>query len=383
MQNQTRNTVLEIYDTIADPSLWPEFLQRLAEQINAVGCIVFEWQGIADQRKLGVSVASSFYDPVQIDFYINKFFEEEAHNQDLFEAHSLKSDAINLIQDDVLAANLEELKALKNVEALQKLGILHRAAGLLNKDNPAQSRFSVQLGIHRARLSEAEQNHMSLILPHVAKAFDLGRPAKQLASEHAGLLAAMDRLTIGVSILDSAGNLVIENEEFRRQREAHRVFNLRQNGALHLFKPEDQKRFALLMADALNHGKFGARPRKEAIATDQDAFLCIEVAPLHKSGEIGSGVFGGYIVYSSDTGLPVRCQTHLIKLAYGLTDAELSLVEAIAQGLTNSQIATRRNRAVSTINAQVKSILSKTQCATRTQFVRLMMSFGADYLRSE
>lgn len=382
MQDATRDTVLEIYDTVADPSLWPDTLQCLAEQINAVGCIVFEWRGLPRERDLVVSVASSFYDPGQIKTYVDRFFEEEARNQDVFEAHSLMSDRIDLIQDDVLAPSLEELKALKNVETLQKLGILHRAAGLLNKDNSAQTRFSVQFGVDRGRMTDAEQRHMGLILPHVAKAFDLGRPAKQLASEHHGLLAAMDRLTIGVCVLDAKGNRVIENEEFHRQRDAYRVFHLTPNGSLQLFKPDDQKRFEELKADALNHGRFGARPRKEAIAADQDVFLCVEVAPLHRSDEIGSTAFGGYIVYSSDTSLPVRCQTLPIKFAYGLTDAELSLVEAIAQGLTNAQIAERRDRAVATINAQVKSILSKTHCATRTQFVRLMMSFGTDYLKT-
>ncbi len=323
MQDATRDTVLEIYDTVADPSLWPDTLQRLAGQIDAVGCIVFEWQGLPHERDLVVPVASSFYDPDQIKTYVDRFFDEEARNQDVFEAHSLMSDKINLIQDDVLAPSLEELKALKNVETLQKLGILHRAAGLLNKDNSAQARFSVQLGVDRGRMTDAEQNHMGRILPHVAKAFDLGRPAKQLASEHGGLLAAMDRLTIGVCVLDPKGNRVIESEEFRRQRDAYRVFRITPNGAL-------------------NHGRFGARPRKEAIAADQDVFLCVEVAPLHRSGEIGSTAFGGYIVYSSDTSLPLRCQTLPIKLAYGLTDAELSLVDAIAQGLTNAQIAERR-----------------------------------------
>ena len=72
-----------------------------------------------------------------------------------------------------------------------------------------------------------------------------------------------------------------------------------------------------------------------------------------------------------------------MKAAYGLTDTEMSLVDAIADGLTNAQIAEMRNRALPTINAQVKSILSKTQCSTRTQFVRLLTGFGGEYLRGE
>ena len=371
MSEEAREAVLQIYDAVADPLLWPNVLQQVAEQVNAVGCIMFEWQTGPAARKLAVSVASSYYDPAQIDVYIDRFFEEEARDQDIFEAHSLLLDRIDLVQDDVLAPSLGALKERPNVQTLQKLGILHRAAGLLNKDNSARSRFSVQLGVDRGRLTEAEQNHLGLILPHVAKAYDLGGPAKQLADEHYGMLAAMDRLSIGVCILDSNASVVIKNEEFRRQLAEHRVFRVDASGRLILSKAADQKRFETLRADALNHGKFGARPRKEALS------------PLHKSQEIGSKAFDGCIVYSSDTSLPFTCQTLPIKTAYKLTDAEMSLVDAIAEGLTNTQIAEKKGRAVPTINAQVKSILSKTQCATRTQFVRLMMSFGTDFLAAD
>lgn len=380
MRKDVRETVLKTYDTVTDGSLWPELLQQFAEQIGAVGCVVFEWQGLRSERSLEISTYSSNYDPKELKKYVEKHFKEESRDQDVFESHSLMSDGIDLIQDDVLAPSIEDLKLLANVIALQKRGILHRAAGLLNKDNAAQSRFSVQLAVGRGRLNDEERQHMGVILPHIAKALDLGRPAKQLAQEHQGMMAAMDRLTIGVCVLDGRGSVVVENEEFRRQKEIHRVFQIAKNGSLRFMRSQDQSRFEALKEDALNHGRFGARPRKEAIAADDDTFLCMEITPLTKSEEIGSSSFGGFIVYSTDTSLPVKCQTLPIKYAYGLTDAEMALVDAIADGLTNVQIAEKRDRAVPTINAQVKSILSKTHCGTRTQFVRLMTSFGADYL---
>jgi len=221
---------------------------------------------------------------------------------------------------------------------------------------------------------------MGEILPHMAKAMDLGRVASQLRAEHHGLLAAMDRLIIGVCVLDTNGNVVVQNEEFRRQIDTFPVLRVAPEGALRFMRAEDQKRFAALKQDALNHGRFGARPRKEAIAADTDTFLCVEVAPLDRCEEIGARMFGGFIVYSTDTSLPVHCNTRPIQAAFGLTDTELALVESIGEGLTNAQIAERRGRAVATIDTQVKSILAKTQCATRTQFVRLMMGFGVDYV---
>ena len=380
MKDRIHNTILSIYDTVADADLWPDVLQNFAEQIDAVGCIVFEWDNTPNQRVLKASITSSYYDPVAVETYISKCFDDEARNQDVFEAHSLAQDRIDLIEDDVLAPTVSDLKKLPNVQVLQKLGILHRAAGLLNKDNTTVSRFSVQLADTRGRLSTSERVHMAAILPHIAKALDLGRPAQQLAAEHRSMLAAMDRLTIGVCILDTKGRVVQTNEEFKRQQETYPVFHTTHAGSLGLKKSEDQRSFETLKDHVFNHGRFGARPRKEAIATDDLNFLCIELAPLDKSQEIGAKRFGGFILYSTDTSLPVHCNTLPLQRAYNLTEAELALVDMVAEGLTNAQIAERRNRSVATINAQVKSILSKTQCSTRTQFVRLMMTFGTNFV---
>lgn len=380
MQTETHDTVLSIYDAAADDTLWPEVLYRLATQINAVGCIVFEWQTTPDGRLLAAPFASANYEMAAIEKYIEKCFEYEIQDQDIFEVHSLAQDQIDLIEDDVLAPSIADLKQLPNVQTLQKLGILHRAAGLLNKDNTAVSRFSLQLADRRGRLTPGEHAHLATILPHIAKALDLGRPAKQLALEHQSMLAAMDRLTIGVCILDAGGRVVLENEEFKRQQDTYPVFLKAQNGVLRLRRSEDQKHFAALMDNVFNHGKFGARPRKEAISTSESGFLCVEVSPLNKMLDITSKTLGGFIVYSTDTSLPIHCNSLPMQRAYGLTDAEMKLVDLIAEGLTNSQISERRERSVPTINTQVKSILAKTNCATRTQFVRLMMSFGANFL---
>lgn len=383
MPPQARDLILEIYDTVADERLWPGVLQKFAEQLNAAGCIIFEWQGAPAERQLIAPIMSAAYNRQAVETYIDKCYHEEARDQDVFEAHSLKSDGIDLIEDDVLGGSLDTLRQQANVQILNKLGIFHRAAGLLNKDNRSISRFSVQYGVGRGRTTPEEHDLMRLVLPHIAKALDLGRPAQHLAREYQSMLEAMDRLIIGACLIDGLGRVTLMNEEFRRQQETWPVFGLSPKGQLEFTRPEDQLRFEVLKSDALNHGQFGARPRKEAIATDAGSFLCIEVVPLNRSQEIGSKVFGGFILYSVDTSRPMRCNIGPIQHAFGLTDAEASLVEAISQGLTNVQIAERRGRSVATINVQVKSILSKTQCATRTQFVRLMMSFGTQYLSDQ
>lgn len=376
LPNQTLDNTLAIYDTVADQSRWTAVLDKITHDLNARGSLIFEIQ----EQALVTPYFSSWYQPDALADYNAAFFDLEMADQDVFLQHSTRQDGIEILPDSILYDDIEAFKQRKNVRYVMNVGILHRAAVLLNKDNPHLSRFSVQFGADRGGITPQEMAYLNQYLPHIAKALDLGRPARQLQQRHNGLLAAIDKLTIGVCLLDRNGCVILSNEEFDRQRDAYRTYRIAANGVLQLIRATDQQQLEALKEHAFNHGQFGARPRKEAIATDQGNVLCIEITPLHSADEIGTRAFDGYVVYSTDTSQPMQCNTSPLQQVFGLTETELALTDAISRGLTNAQIAERRNRSVSTVNAQVKSILSKTQCATRTQFVRLLMSFGIDFV---
>ncbi|MEM9221791.1 MAG: helix-turn-helix transcriptional regulator [Pseudomonadota bacterium] len=375
-----RDDVLRIYDAVGDPAHWPGVLDRLSHRLGAKGIIIFEQTGIDDRERLHAPLTSSGYHPVILERYLRRYFEIEAEDHAVFEAHSLSSDGIDLIDDTVLVDDPSELGSRPNVKRLRDFGIFHRAAGLLNKDNKAVARFSVQLGIERGPLSVVERESAALLLPHLAKAIDLGRANVQLAATNNAVLAAMDCLAVGVCLLDRLGRVVVQNREFSRQLAATNVFKIAPGGSLRFRRISDQARYEGLKEDALNHGRFGARPRKEAVAADDDGYLCIELVPLATSQEMGTAPFAGFMLYSTDTSRAFVCNTSPMRTVFNLTDTELEILDSIAEGLTNTEIAERRDRSVATINAQVKSILGKTECATRTQLVRLMMSFGVDFL---
>lgn len=376
MSNDDLQAILKIYDTVADQTIWPEVLDYISDTCGARGSLIFELEGGA----LSTPYFSSLYDAEALEHYNRAFEELEMADHALFRSHSFMDDKVEIISDEILYSELDEFKTRSNVKYVMNAGILHRAAALLNKDNPSVSRFSVQFKSDRGPITIDERKRLNVFLPHVAKALDLGRPARQLASEHAGLLAAMDRLTIGICLLDKNAVVVASNNEFRRQEEAYPVFDVQSGSRFRLLRPEDQARFDALHETVQSHGKFGARPRKEAISAADDSFLCIELSPLNRSEEMGSSQFEGFILYSTDTSQPVHFSTEPLKDVYGLTTTELLLAEEIASGRTNAQIAERRSKSVATVNAQVKSILSKTNCANRTQFVRMLLTFSASFL---
>lgn len=383
MVEVARDFILQIYDTVVDAHKWPEVLDQLADMVDAMGCIVFEMDGVGPDRRLSTPIHSSKYDRELLEGYIKYFREFELVDQDIFEQHSLAADGIDLIDDSVLAEDEDALLRKPNVRQLMEYGICHRAAGLLNKDNQSRSRFSVQLRTGRGRLNAVERQTLALYLPHIAKALDLGRPAVALAERHRSLVAAMDHLNIGVCVLDEKGHAVLTNAEFDRQRAEFGAFRIDPSGRLCLHDGADEARYISMLNDVLQHGHHGARPRKEAIPTTRDGHLgalCIELAPLERFNELGTTPLNGAILYSLDTARITSCDPALLVRAFGLTEAEASLTPLIFEGLTNAQIAEQRGRSVDTVSAQVKAVLSKTQCANRTQLARVLAGFGMDYV---
>lgn len=383
MDTQSLDLTLTIYDAVADPTGWQRVLDQIVDQTGAHGTIVFEWNETEATRQLTAPLHSGRYPTKMVSLYLEHYAHLEEQDQNIVRRHTHDHDAVELLDDSLIAATPEKLRATEHVKFLQSIGIFHRAAGVMNKDNRWISLFSLQLGDGRPRLSQQERAFLGPQLPHLAKALDLSIPLRRLYQRNKAVLSAMDQLTIGLCVLDQRGLIVARNEEFQRQQEAYRSIRVSPDGRIVFSDTDANKRLAELMGHVGHHGQFGARPRKESVVNNPTDTLCIEVSPLRNADEIGSDTFDGFLVCSTDTSLPIQCNSHRVQAAFNLTNAETALIEPIAQGLTNPEIADRRERAVATINAQVKSMLAKSGCANRTQFVRAMMRFGTRFLRKE
>lgn len=373
------SVVLDIYETVSEPSTWPKVLDRISERLNARGCIVFEWDLSGERRMLHAPIITSGYDRKLMDDYIRRNHELEAVDQDIFEKRLLEFDEIEVIDEAVVYETDPNYFKKAHVQELLDLNIRYRTGALLDRDNPYRSRFSLQLSQERGQLDEADLGVLLKLLPHVAKALDISRPIGGFDFERAALTSIVDSLDVGVCIVDGNGCVVKTNPEFVRQCEDYNAFKIDRHDRLTLHEHGDHRRFLGLMESTRNHGRFGARPRKEAVLIETDdraGALCIEIVPVDRPGDFGKGRGRGAFIVSRDTTRPISVEVDLVQRIRDLTNAETEVVELVCDGLTNTEIAERRNRAVATVNAQLKTILSKCQVRNRTQLVRYMCNYS-------
>ncbi|WP_428409775.1 helix-turn-helix transcriptional regulator [Hyphococcus sp.] len=381
-----RDLILEIYDTALEPDRWPGVLTRISDAMNANGAFIFELSERNDRRRIAAPYFSDTYTQDAVDYYLATHNDQEIADQDTFARHSRATDGIDLIGDDVLAESEEELLARANTQQLLEFGIRYRAGALLNKSDVNVDRFAIQFSADHGPITQAERQTMSIILPHVAKALSINRPTIQLASRYENVIQSLDMLRVGICIVLPYGDVIYKNQEFDRQIDKFGVFRVNHDGRLAFAAEECESGVGAYMRDLFVHGRFGARPWKEAIvsaSSNDDRCLCLEVSPLSRQNDIIGRNKGAHLIYSLDTTQPFSIDTPAIAKRYELTAAEESILDLLAEGATNAEIAARRERSIETVNSQVKSILGKTGTHSRAKLIRLATNMSFGMLHSE
>ncbi|WP_245706495.1 helix-turn-helix transcriptional regulator [Ruegeria marina] len=361
-------------------------MTEIAHYVGAMGAMIFEVGTPDDKPHLLASHFSDTYDADLVRGYLLLHKDLEIANQAIFARHSKATDEIQLIPDSVLAATEAELLARPNQKTMMQYGIRYRCGALLNKDQLFHDRFSMQFGADAANDLPMRLAKASRLLPHIAKALSIGRPIQAMQRRHGTIVEALDKLDVGFCVLDDRMNVIMGNEEFRRQTEEAGVFRKDPRGRLSFRQDSDLGRARALMTGVEGHGRFGARPRKEALEVDHSGgpaatgALCIDISPLHKNRELGEGPVAGYLLMSTDTSRRYRLELPTIASLFDLSNAECAVLELMAEGKTNKQIAQERGRSLDTVNAQVKSILLKSNCANRTQAIRMVTNISSGFL---
>ena len=376
---QAHEIILSIYDTALDPKNWPSVLDEICVFVGAVGALVIDIEGDKTSGRLIPSLYTTNYDALIANAYLDGHRSQELNDQDVFECYSNRKDRIELVSDHVLAASREELELRANVVAMKSIGLRYRAGALLNKDLKSKDRFGFQFNSDQGPLNSENVRKASILLPHIAKALDVSRPMIQLSAKYNQIIDAINMLKTGVCIIDHKQRVVAKNLEFERQTEGYSVFSIERDGRLTFSNQTNAKMASDMFSSTKFHGRFGARPRKEALGETVHSDireLCIEITPLQGAAYGDGNLSKGSVVFSLDTSQNADIDFEKFSSSFGFTPAETKVLQLLSSGLTNPQIADCSNKSVETINTQVKSLLSKTMTSNRTQLIRLASQTG-------
>ncbi len=238
---------------------------------------------------------------------------------------------------------------------------------------------NLTFGRHRTagEVGDAELTALRLIAPHVRRAIAISHLLEVKTLEALTFASALERLTVGVLLVDEHSGIVHANAAAGAMLRARDPIRSQQ-GRLTLAYAAANK--ALQMAvevAARNEMDLGRRgigiPMRRADGTPTVA----HVLPL-RAGQLRPGLAQRVpaAVFVAPAASPPRMPADALALLYDLTPAESRIFELIADGQAPSDIAVVLSIAPSTVKTHLLRVFEKTGCSRQVELVKLATSMS-------
>jgi len=197
-------------------------------------------------------------------------------------------------------------------------------------------------------------------------------PGSEMDGRLNAVLCALDKIEVGLCILDVKSTVVIKNSEAQRLLKSHRSIAVSDDNK---FICSDSQLNLELRRVIQLIGSFG---RANADLYDpviiirnknDSKSLLIEVSALSGTAGPYNGEAELVLLMLVDLLRPKPLSIGRAISVYGLTDAEATICQLLIEGNTTSQMAVIRCVSVETVRSQIKSILRKTQCTRRVDLI--------------
>lgn len=362
--------VSAIYDQLTDPGNWQTALDKIAWAVGADSAMLV----VMDQTNpvFNTQALSSGLDP-------EKYQQNSVHVWPYEQAVAIPA-ILNASPRTLIYPHecwpAEEYQKLHSVNWLrQEMGIYHRCCMRLNAQESWFDNLIVNHNSPDHGLDVHGQQSMANLAPHLAKAIQIQRPLLMLKHKFNAVLAALDKLRIGVMVLNSQNRLLLSNTEAQRIVNSHPALRLDGHQQLRASDAGEE----LQLQQLLRHTQATVRQHPyqhyEGVlafkARDQYQHLILECAPFVDSLAEMPGEIPAVLVYLVDVeNNYLESVKHLSK-AYNLPKAEAEVAALVVSGLSNHDIAEQREVSLNTVKMQLKSLFQKTRCNSRIELVRL------------
>ena len=371
MASNFQSAILRVYDAQIDDTAWDDVMDQCQAYVGSRGSALvvvdqantYAWElnvGSEIWRALAPSVAE----------HIAKFthFDAEAYLQ----LAGQPKHWLGLDYKFWTNANLREREDYAFY--LQHAGVFRRIASRLNDNKSWMDCITFQYEDTIEIVSDSSQQRIRDLLPHLAKSIEMGRAWRELSARHNAVLAALDHFAIGILVMSRSGHIVVANKEASRMLESDDGIRIRVDGKIRAADNDIDAALQVAIRRAADTSGGFDVSSETLIAisrrSNNPAYLG-ETFPIRDSqGELNdTGQL--CILALIDPNHTKDISVDAMALAYELTDAEKSVCRLVVAGKTNIQIGEIREVGQETVKTQVKKLLSKTNCARRSDLVRL------------
>lgn len=223
---------------------------------------------------------------------------------------------------------------------------------------------------------ESDLGKVDRFVPHLRRALELQRQLGAAQRERLALAEAVDRLPVGVLLLDEHRQVVIENQAARRIVEAEDGFRIDRGGPC-AGDAHDNARLQEMIANALDFEP-GQELASRSWATVSRPSLrreyALAITPLVDLPGVSVGSDIRLAIFVVDPEAGRTASSAVLESMYDLTHSEAELVRTLASGVSLDQAAQARGVSLNTARSHLKRAFSKTGTTRQAELLRLVVA---------
>ncbi|OED35626.1 hypothetical protein AB833_29520 [Chromatiales bacterium (ex Bugula neritina AB1)] len=258
----------------------------------------------------------------------------------------------------------------------EHVGVFRRMVSRLNNNSRWFDCITFQFDNKFSEIPQQSYQQTRCLIPHMAKAVELGRLYNRLHAEHSMVLGALDHVTIGMCVLLPDGEVIVANREARRIFEKNDGIKINAANRLCCDNAELSAEIAHAVAEL---GKTAIGENLQSIyklripCRSLSLPFRVEVMALRDFKSEIEADMTGVILTITDVEKKYNFDLSIFARAYGLTQAEKEVARLVIEGLENPEIAAIRNVKPSTVKTQLQSIYLKASVQNRIQLLLLVL----------
>jgi DNA-binding CsgD family transcriptional regulator len=281
--------------------------------------------------------------------------------------------------DRILTAEQLRQGAFVN-ELYRPLGLAETLGGMLRSDQGRFEMIGLQRGPDRPPFEDDEIARVERLMPHVARALQLRRAFLEIETKTAGLQAAVERLLVGMVLLDPVGTSVFVNGA--RRAIANRADGLSLDRAGRPLPASIEARQQLdALLHAVTRGGAGgtlAVPRSSGLRP-----YAVLAAPAPSSLTQGRpwgrhGANCALVLVHDPAGRSIT-DADVLQKGLGLTAGAARLVAALAGEDDLKSFAEREGVTIHTARFHLRTALARTGARSQAELVRLAVRLLRDF----
>ena len=227
----------------------------------------------------------------------------------------------------------------------------------------------------RAGVTDDVRRRLTMILPHVRRALQIGEDIARSRAETAALADTLDGLGAGLFIVDGTTRILHTNAAARRLLAAEDVLCSR-GGRLVACDPQANRSLRLALA-ASDDAMPSPLPLIASDGTHRVGHIRLLKPVARPYGDGAHEALAAVMVYKA--GMEYPRPPDIIAMFYNLTPTELRILLAIVEIGGAPEVAAKLGIAPSTVRTHVGRLFEKTGTKRQAELVRLVAGFASPF----